>query len=224
MLYRIDYQNFLLHAIDYLTLKEFISIQYCIVSAKVKSTGSLTNVVMNNDMYPTAEMIDTYIQTEDPEIFYKMYKKFMDQTEEGIRANASMFKQNVYSTFVKPVLSHNDVCIVCDRSENVYIDMLVRYINESFKLDCIDLNTLFQKGKVGPLYIDRDDIHDRSVKLAREMAKAAKESLATSKDGRDKLISIMSKKEKLKKLDELGITPYDNDDIDELLRDAWDGE
>jgi hypothetical protein len=179
---------------------------------------------MNNDMYPTAEMIDTYIQTEDPEIFYKMYKKFMDHTEEGIRANASMFKQNVYATFVKPVLGHNDVCIVCDRSENVYIDMLVRYIKESFKLDCIDLNTLFQKGKVGPLYIDRDDIHDRSVKLAREMAKATKESLATTKDGRDKLISIMSKKEKLKKLDDLGITPYDNDDIDELLRDAWDGE
>lgn len=224
MLYRIDYQNFLLHAIDYLTLKELISGQYCLVSAKVKNIGRLTNVVTNNNVYPTPEMIDTYVRTEDKEIFYNMYKKFMDESESGLDSSASMFKQDVYRTFVKPVLSHYDVWIVADRSENDYIDLLVRYIKESFKLECIDLNTLFQKGKVGPIYIDRDKIHDRSVKLAREITRAAKESLATTAEGREKLIGIMNKKEKIAKLNELGITPTENDDIDELLRDAWNDE
>ena len=221
MLYRIDYQNFLLHAVDYLTLKDFISVQYAVVSAKVKNSGCISSVVSIPDMYPTPEMIDTLIQTEDTEIFYKMYKKYMDDVENG-NPNASLFKQSVYKTFIKPVLNHVDVWIICDRSENVYIDALARYIKESFKLECINLNTLFQKGRIGPIYIDRDEIHDRSVKLTREMVKATKASMSTTLEGREQLIGLMSKKEKLKKLNELGITPFDTDDIDELLKEAWD--
>ena len=220
MLYRIDYQNFLLHAIDYLTLSDIISIQYAVISAKMKNTGSLPNVVSLMDLYPTAEMISTYVQTEDPEILYKMYKKFMDQNDVGSK-NASLFRQNVYQCLVKPVLDHNDIFIVCDRSENDYVTALARYIKEIFKLECIDLNELFQKGKVGPIYIDRTEIHDRSVKVAKESVKANYQYMETSSEGRARLLTMMSDKEKRKKLNELGITPFPGDDLDELLTDAW---
>ena len=48
-------------------------------------------------------------------------------------------------------------------------------------------------------------------------------SMSTTRDGRLKLISRMSKKDKIEKLKELGIkvTSVDKNNLDELLIDGW---
>jgi len=221
MLYRIDYQNYLGYMIDYFTLKELISIQYLIVSAKVKSTGTQSNVNHGSELYPLPEMIDAFVNSGDPAVLYKMYKDRLTDTRNLPKGMVTDMATTVYQCIVNPVLRHFDVCLICDKSENAYIDCIVKYVKETYKLDCIDLNQLFEKGKVGAIYIDRKEIHNKAVKFAKSAAIDQYKAYETSVEGRAYLLKIMSKRDKLKKLDELGITPGKHDDLDKLLHEAW---
>ena len=222
MLYRIDYQNYLLHMIDYFTPMELSNILYAIVSGKIRNGGKTVVVSSCLQMYPTVEMIQVYTETQNKEILYKMYKELLESSEyKHNKQHVGEGTYAVYQTFVKPVLDHYDICIICDRNENEYIDCLVRYIKEKFDLETIDLNVLFKKGKIGPIYIDRKEIHDECVNMNRIVMKTKFDSMASTENGRMELISKMSKKEKLKRLNDFGVTPMKDDNINELLLDAW---
>lgn len=219
MLYRIDIQHFLSHAIDYFTRNELAHCQYVIISAKIANTATCENVVKRNNIYPTNEIVETYAAYENKAVLEKMYMDLLKI--EGPKDN--WLANVIYSTFVNPVINHQDVVIVCDKVENDYIDVLCKYLRRDFALECIDLNKLFTEGKVDGIYLDRNKIWDKAVDIRRASGVEMNKALSSTRDGRLGLLAKMTKKDKVGKLKELGIevTKRDMGDLDKILMDAW---
>lgn len=219
MLYRIDLQHFLSHAIDYFTRNELAHCQYVIISAKIANTSTCDTVVKRNNLYPTTDIVIAYEEYKNKSILEKMYMDFLkiDGPKDNWLANV------IYTTFVNPVINHQDVVIVCDQVENDYIDVLCKYLHRDFALECIDLNKLFSEGKVDGIYLDRDKVWDRAVDIRRTAGKEQFNALASTRDGRLGLLAKMTKKNKVDKLKELGIevSKRDMGDLDKILMDAW---
>ena len=223
MIYRIDMQHFISHAIDHFTAEELTHFQYAIVSAAVRNGGRAANVVKISDLYPTPEIVIEYADCKDKTIMEKMYTDYLrpkkDSDSIGINQMANIF----YRTFVNPLLSHVDIVIICDKSENDYIDVLCTVLKKEYMIDVIDLNKLFTEGRIGSIYIDRNDIWDKAVDIRRAAGKDGMKALESTEGGREKLLQMMKKKDKIKKIEELGIklTSYDKKDLDSILMDAW---
>lgn len=230
LVYRIDLKHYLTHAIDYFTVEELVHMQYAIVSAHILNTGKAINMAKINNLYPEPEIVMNYEEYKDKDIMEKMYFGYLDPDEEDkakLKRGESYFIYNIiYKTFINPLLQHKDIVIICEEGENDYIDVLCKYLKKRFDIEVIDLNELFKTGHVGPIYIDRKEIKDKSVDIARSCGKDQIHSLASSSDGRAKLISMMSKKEKIKKLKKFGIDPTDEDkkNLDALLLNTWNEE
>ena len=96
-------------------------------------------------------------------------------------------------------------------------------MKDEYHVETIDLNELFKTGKVGPIRIDYDDIHNRSVDIRRQAGKEMIRSLESTRGGREKLLGMMDSKEKIRKCKDLGIkvTKADIKNIDEILMEAW---
>ena len=225
MLFRIDHERFITHAIDHFTREEILSMGFLIVSAGVQdprnqkwlsgltlngeSTG---NVLKINELYPNDEVQDLYIRFGSKDKIRDMY---MDQ----LKGYDYLF----YNALVSPILSYQNRTFICKMRENDYIDIILEYVKKTFSIDHIDLNELFSKGRVGPYYIDREDIHNSTVKIARRVFKDKRNEQNMTEGGRLLSLGEMSKKEKLKLLKKLGIKVNDNehDLIDDLLMESW---
>lgn len=220
MIYRIDRQKFLLYAIDYFTRKELTNMNYAIISAAIRSGGCDTHVSKINELYPTPEIIMAWDEYKDKSILEKMYLDLLDPPKDSGEYPPT---NTIYSTFINPLLNHYDVTIVCDESENVFIDILVKYLKDKFGIDVINLNELFTKGHVGKIYIDRKKIWNKAVDIRREAGREQVRALETTSEGRSKLMGMMTKKMKIKKLKELGVEVTDADmgRLDELLICEW---
>ena len=219
MLYRIDLQHFLTHAIDYFTRNELVHFDYVLISAKINSLAKSPNVIKKNNLWPTPEVIENYEEFKDKKIMEKMYLDFLT-----IKTPDDEYIGDIlYTTFINPIINHRDIMIVCDINENDYIDVFCKHMNDVYSLDCINLNKLFSEGKIGPLYIDKNKIWDKAVDIRRIAGKKRIEGLEASRDGRLKLLGLMNKKEKILKLKEIGIkvNKGNADDLDKLLIDAW---
>ena len=219
MLYRIDFQHYLSHAIDYFTRDELLHFKYVLVSATVANLSKQENVTKRVNIYPTTEIIEAYESTKNLRVMEEMYVDLLtihNKQDEWVG-------EIIYTTFINPVLHHQDIVIVCDRDENDYIDVLCKHLRKTYALECIDLNKLFAEGHVGPLYINRDEIHDHAVSIRRAAAKKEIDNIATTSDGRMSLLEKMNTKEKILKLKELGIKVKGSDKtrLNELLIDAW---
>ena len=215
MLFRIDIERFLTHMIDHFTMDDILSMEYAIISAGVKCGGRAGNMAKISILHPSgasSDIIETYDKYQDKAILRKMYFEYLKE-----------YENRLYLIFVSPVLNHQNICIICCERENYYIDILVEYLEEKFRIECIDLNKLFIKGRVGRLYIDRDLIHDKAVDIRRAAAKDNLKALESSKDGMLQLLGIMSKKEKIKVLKKRGIQTNKSDykDLDQLLMEEW---
>lgn len=221
MVYRIDIQHFLTHAIDHFTLRELIHFQYVIISARVKNGRRAANVVKKNDLYPDPEIVEAYASYKDKDILEKMYMDMLCPKKSD--TGNDPYANSVYATFVNPLIKHFDLVILCDESENPYIDIFCKYLKKSFEIEVIDLNELFTKGRVGKIYIDREAIWDKAVDVRRSSVKETIRSLESTRDGKLKLLGMMTKKSKIKKLKELGINVSDSDkkDLDKILIDEW---
>ena len=232
MIYRCDLQHFLVHAIDYFSLPELTSIQYAIISAKISSSGRCRNVTKLNTLYPDVETIIAYNDYKDKEMLETMYLEMLNPEEEstyrnGVRSSeeSNPFTNTIYKAFINPLLEHYDVMIICDEAENDYIDVLCKYLKNNFDIEVIDLNVLFTKGRIGAIYIDREEIRDKAVDIRRAALKEQIKSMASTKDGKERLISQMSKKDKLKQLKKYGVKLSPNDkDIDKILLEEWCAE
>ncbi len=224
MIYRIDLQHFLIHAIDHFGIDQLSHFQYVIISASVKNGGTSPNIHKINELYPPPEMVVEYAETEDLKVLEKMYFEFLSTDEHGKKSNWS--SNIIYKVFIENLINHYDLMIICDKNENPYIDVLCNYLEKMFSIAVIDLNQLFSKGYVGSIYIDRSKIWDRAVDIRRAAGKEEVDSLRTTRDGRISLIKKMRRKEKLKLLKELGIrvTARDKDHLDELLIEEWANE
>lgn len=219
MLYRIDLQHFLSHAIDYFTRNELVHFKYILISAKIANLSKSENVTRKNNLWPTPEIIENYEEFKDKKLMEKMYLDFLTITT----PDDEYIGDIIYTSFINPIINHQDVVIVCDINENDYIDVLCKHIKDVYSLDCINLNKLFSEGKVGPLYIDKNKIWDKAVDIRRIAGKKRMDGLECTKDGRMELLGLMNKKEKILKLKEIGIKTNKNDidGLDKLLIDAW---
>ena len=224
MIYRIDIQHFLGEMIDHFSYDDLMSMQYCIISAAIPNGGRMANVVKMSDLYPTVEATIAWADTHDKELLKQMYIDELTKKLDNRETNP--FLTSMYQCFVKPLLDHYNVLIICDELENPYIDLLAEYVKKEFAIEIIDLNELFKTGRVGPIYIDRKEIRNKAVDIRRGAVRDEVRTLASSVDGKRMLISKMSKKKKLKELERYGIKihPGDDDDIDQILLEEWCAE
>lgn len=219
MVYRIDIQHFLTHMIDHFSSDDLVRFQYKIISAKIVNEGLCGNVQKINELYPTSNIVSAYAEYEDTKILEKMFMSILepDNSKEG-----DYIANKVYRTIIDPLLNHQDIVLLCDKSENAYLDVLCEFLTKKFAIEVIDLNKLFTDGIVDPIYIDRKEINNKAVDIRRKAVNDMYRSLESTKDGREKLLSKMRTKDKKRKLKELGITVTSNDtDLDKLLIDAW---
>jgi hypothetical protein len=214
LLYRIDFERYLTHAIDHFTKDELSHFEYAIISAGVNNRGLLDNVVKISALFPTTDIMTNFADYGNKEILKKMYFNFLDDVES---------RKIIYKVFINTFLHHQDILIICREKENAVIDVLVEYLKKNYSLECIDLNELFSTGKAGSIYIDRDKIHNKTVDIRREATKDRFKSLESTSDGRLDLLNKMSVKTKIKKLKSLGInvTKSDLKDLDKLLIELW---
>jgi hypothetical protein len=212
LLFRIDMERYLTHAIDHFTRDELNHFEYAIISAGIRNQGKCENMAKLSIIFPSMDIQTAFIDYNDKTIIRKMYFKELDE-----------MKHDIYRSFINPILQHQDILIICTEHENVYIDILVEYLAKNFKLECIDLNELFIKGRIGSVYIDRDAIQNKAVDIRRSVGKVQIEALESTKDGRLKLLNLMGIKDKMKKLKDLGITVSKSDikDLDKLLIESW---
>ena len=223
MLYRITFKYFLAYAIDYLSLKDLTNIQYAVFSAKIANLGKVNNVSKISGLYPTPEIVITYSDSGDKAIMRKMYLDFLSGKDICEPKQWNPEDGMIYSTFINPLLKHFDVMIVCDESENDYVDVLCEYMEDKFNIQVINLNDLFEHGRVGPLYIDRDQIRDSAVDIRRAAAREQTRSMETSRDGRLALVEMMNKSEMKKRLEKLGFdtTGLSAKEIKDMLVEEW---
>lgn len=222
MIYRIDYEKFLIHMIDHFTRDEILHMQYAIISAQIINSGHSNNTVKFNDLYPDPEIVCTYAETHDKELMRKMYMNQLESKDDEMYLYQVEFL--IYKIFLNPLELHQNICIICGKSENDFIDVLCEFLKKNFGIEVIDLNQLFTTGRVGSIYIDRDEIHDRCVTIRRAAEKTQKEALETTKEGRAELVhKHMKKKDKIRTLNKLGITPTSTktEYLNELLTDAY---
>lgn len=205
MIYRIDIQHFLTHAIDHFTRDELTNFNYVIISAAIVAGPKTQNVRKCTHLYPPLEIIEMYATTNDEDSAKKMYSEYLTKSLDYHNSKSDgLIIASINDYFLNAINNHKDNVILCDRTENIYIDVLCKILKKEFDIDVIDLNQLFTKGYVDCIYIDRDKIWDKSVDIRREAAKRTYQSLVTTRDGREKIISQMNKKEKMEKLKELG--------------------
>lgn len=224
MIYRIDMQHFLSHAIDHFTIEELTHFQYAIISSKIRNGGRVQNVSKLNSFYPPPEIIIDYSEHKDKSIMGKQYMDFLSPKKSNdMGMTKSQMANMFYTTFINNIINHVDIVIICDKTENDYIDIICKVLKKDYGIEVIDLNELFIKGEVGPIYIDRDKIWDNAVDIRREAGKDQIRALESSSGGRLKLLNMMTKKQKIKKIEELGIAinNYNNDDLNSILMDAW---
>lgn len=230
MIYRIDYEHFLTHMIDYFTFEEIINFQYAIISAGIKNNGRLQQCAKLSLLYPDPDVLDVYIQYNDLNLFEKSYFEYLDPNREdleNIKKGYSYFVHNaIFKAFVIPLKQHQDILIMCMKEENFIIDVFCKYLEKRFKIEVIDLNELFIKGSIGPIYIDREKIYKANKSIKQSCFNERVRELESTSDGRMKLIKDMSKKEKIEKLKEFGIDPVGEDlnNLDNLLFNIWNDE
>lgn len=221
MVYRIDIQHFLVHAIDYFTYEELIHIHYIIISAKLTNGGICKNVCKLNTLYPTPEIIDAYVSYDDKDMLNKMYRDMLNT--KGDKIKEADIVVPIYNDIINPLIKHYDLMLICDKSENAYMDILCDILKECYSIEVIDLNKLFIDGEIGPIKIDRKKIWNKAVDIRLYTAKIKSSALETTEDGRLELLRSMSKKEKISKLKELGIKikKGSNRELNDLLKDSW---
>ncbi len=223
MIYRIDMQHFLNHALDHFSLQDITTFQYCIISAKIMNNGMARNVVKMNDLYPDYNTVMTYVDTKDKSILEKMYRSMLKPEKKFMKNESTTFESLIYQTFINPLLQRFNIMILCDKEENDYIDILCKFLKDEYNIEVIDLNELFTKGRVGPIYIDRDEIRDKAVDIRRAALRDQVRALSSTRDGKESLITKMTKKKKLKELDRYGIDGSDmkESEINAALLEEW---
>ena len=225
MIYRIDYQHFLSHAIDHFSLDDIMNAQYLIISAKITNTGKCRNIVKMNDLYPDTITVIAYAETGDKKLLEEMYFEMLEPKDKELKAEyrrSNPYTTTIYQSIINPLLNHYNVIIICDTAENDYIDCFCKFLKKNYSVEVIDLNELFTKGRVGSIYVDRDEIRDKAVDIRRAAVREQAHAMASTRDGKEALIEKMTKKQKLKELKRLGIkVSPDEKDLDVLLFEEW---
>jgi hypothetical protein len=203
--------------IDYFTAEELQEMKYLIISSSLHAQRLVTNANSSGELYPSAEAVTGYIETEDLNVFRKTYLGELRQWGKNV----------AYVNIIKPILKyHHNIVLMCIEEEDYFMDVLVDYLAKTFNLHCVDLNELFTKGESDVFHLDRKSIHNNCVELRREVVRIKRADMESHQAGRYKLITEkFNKKDKIKKLKELGVRvgKDDHKSLDELLVEVWIG-
>ena len=212
MLYRIDYEHFLLHFIDYFTRKELISIKYIIISANVFNTDKMPMVSKAICFYPSNELTSNYQRNNDIELFNKDYFKELDSTN-----------YLLYEYLIEPLTNHEPIIIICRTKENFIIDIFCQYMLEKYKIDCIDLNQLFINGKINSIEYNHNELKETAKNIKTEHAKNWFNTCKHTIDGRKQLVNTINDKLKKKIIKELGydVKKINKSQYNEILNNDW---
>lgn len=226
MFYRIDFQHFVTHMIDYFTMDEILHFQYFIYGGAIRNKNRKNNIAKDTYLYPSPDIVIDYEQERERgnADTTKMRKMYFEYLEESKNDENDYIGNFLYKSIINPYLKHNyDILIICDKTENVYLDVFCEYLKKKYHIEVADLNQLFTKGHLGSVYIDKNDIHNRCVELKRKAVRQQRKSMENSKKGREHLLSIASKKEKLKIAESIGLTLTEGDkrNLDKVLTDYW---
>nr|DAR89210.1 MAG TPA: hypothetical protein [Caudoviricetes sp.] len=214
MLYRIDYDKFLIHMIDYFTSDELRNLQYLIIGT-LPNRGKTPNVVKCGELYPTCDVIEEYMKYNDKNLLKKLYYKELKESD-----------TTIYATIISNILNHVDIVLICRKVENDIMDIFVSYLKEKFGADTIDLNKLFTGEELEKIRLNGTKLRDNSMDVKRKAAKERYRALESTSEGRLRLLKMMSEKDKIEKLKELDINVKKSDykHLDSLLKEIWIGE
>ena len=209
MLYRIDFEHFLVHAIDHFTKYELNSFHFIIISAGIVNTAKVSNVTKINTLFPNGEIFNQYMESHNLTRFNEFYKNQLDDYEPVF-----------YKSIISPLDHHKSVVLICRQAENFIIDYLCKYILEKYKIDTIDLNHLFIHGVINDFNFDLDEFKkiciEQKIKSGKELIELKKQSPA----GRTELFEAMKKKDKIHLIKEIGYNhkKLNNDNIDKIIK------
>lgn len=228
MIYRINYKNFLLHMIDHFDYDELLHMQYLIISAKLANSARVKNVVKCNDLYPDYDIMNDWYSNQNMDTFERAYLAVLngEDIKDNSNNEVTWIDSILWNYFLLPISKHHDVIIICDEQEDFIIDVLCKFLKKRLSIEVINLNELFTKGSVGPVYIDRDKIWDKGVDIKRAALRDKARAMQSTEEGRAKLIGMMNKSEKIKALKKAGYTVKKSDekDLDSMLMEAWNQE
>lgn len=221
MIYRIDKQHFISHAIDYFTNEELSNMKYLLTSLKLSNGGIVKKQVERwVEIMPIADVaeLDWF---NDREAYEKAY---MDMLKNRLpRVDDISITSTIHSNLIKPLLNHEDRMLVCDESENYILDIFCEFVKEKFKIEIINLNKLFSEGEHEPIKYDHDRLKRLSKQILEEAEEDAINALSRTERGRAKLLLKMTTYQKKDQLKSLGINPkkHSEKEYDQLLNDLW---
>ena len=213
MLYRIDFEHFLVHAIDHFTRVELNSFHYVIISAGIVNTGKARNVVKINTLFPDYEIYNDYLQYKNLERFKKNYFNKLDDYKEDV----------IYRSIINPLSKHESLLLICRRMENFIIDVLSEYLLKEFKIDTIDLNHLFINGVINNFNFSLEEFKENYINFKINAVKKLVELKEKSPSGRAELFAKMDEKDKRSLIKKIGYNPknLNLEQIDSIIKNEW---
>ena len=209
-----NFENFLIHGIDHFELNELMNIQFIIISAKVKCGDGMSNVGKFNQLFPYSEFIINYENDHHFDSFKKAYLGQIKNDDDCLIA--------INKYIINLLLKHVNIMLIWSEREDSFMAAFLDFLKEEYDIDYVNLDQLFKEGKINSIYWDPDIINDKAVKIRRYAAKMLQFEKEATVSGRLELLkNSMNKKEKIKKLKKLGYKVGKNDNVNELLFDAW---
>lgn len=223
MVFRINWRNFLLHAIDWFDFKEISSMLWVILSYPIGNQARLNTVWKASSggggLYPPGGISDYYNETKDYETAKQMYHAYLLNKEDEL--GISVAQADIYKHIVAPMKHYCNVCIIYTEEESWITDAFSEFLKKYFAIDVVDLDHLFKHGWINGFYLDRELIRERSAEFELTAKLLETKDKLQTPQGRAELLEKMSDKEKVKLLKDLGIKAHKSDNLDRLLQDAW---
>lgn len=225
MILRINWEHYLSHAIDYFTKDELLSFRYIIISAMISHNNLSDDVKKLSQLYPRDDVILVHdnegdlIQAEKLYIDWLMAKDTPGRNFNGYEWATHPIGMHI----LKPLTMHQHVMILCTKDEDWIIDSFCKYLKLRYELDVFDLNQFFATGQATQISINPDAAEKAYVKSVKQANDEGNEALESTAEGRYRRLLEMSKKQLLRKAEEVGIDTkgMSIEDVVKDLVDAW---
>lgn len=200
--------------IDYFPADELETFQYAIISKKIAMNNRIENGNKISVLWPSNDIVNDYYEHQNYEAMKRMYLEWLDRKE---------CRGAIYDCFVTTMIANQSVVIMCRDIETPFIKVFCEYLEDKYSIECGDLNQLFTKGKMGSVYIDKKEIHNRAVDLRIKVGIEKVKSRETTSEGRLELLKLMKTQDKIDKLKQLGfkVTKRDKPNLDKMLIEEW---
>lgn len=214
MLFNINYENFLLYAIDYFKREELLDFTYVIVSAIIPHRTSklpVNKIYKLSSIFPPCDIVSLWMDGYDDGTIKTKYYDYLKDS-------------NVIRDIVTSVaIEHKNIVIICKKEEDYFINIICDFIYDEFKLPSINLNSLFTKGGIYVKRYNRNKIMEAIKNYEREQKKLfIKNSKADIKSDnlyiKTQAINAMSIKDVKKSLKKFNINTSNM--TDEQMREA----